>query len=85
MARIVQASLAALLLLPMVRAQDPLLPDQLEPQAHLSPHPRNLCLSCALSEAQFAWLVSLPAPTAGHPAPLCELERVPLPQDPVLI
>lgn len=41
MASIVQASLAALLLLPMVRAQDPPLHNQLEPQAHLSSHPRQ--------------------------------------------
>lgn len=41
MASIVRASLAALLLLPMVRTQEPPLHDQLEPQAHLSPHPKE--------------------------------------------
>lgn len=41
MASIVQASLAALLLLPMVRTQERLLHDQLEPQAHPSPHPKE--------------------------------------------
>ena len=51
------------------------------PSLTRAPTRDNLCLLCGLSQAQFTWLVSLPVPQLDHPAPLCALKRVLLPED----
>lgn len=58
MASIMRALLAALLLLPMVRTQEHLLHDQPEPQAPLSPHPKEpLSSGCPQPSQYLHWAI----------------------------